>query len=59
MKTISKIKEINKKFDKKFIFRDSKGSATFSYGTNPINIKSFYSKQILSLIEELEGKKKL
>jgi hypothetical protein len=50
MKTIE---EINKKFDKKFgQFLVGQGDKTFG----ELNIKKFYTQQILSLIEELEGK---
>ena len=48
---MKKIEEINKKFDEKFDYVNE--SPTIKN-----KIKSFYRQQILSLIEELEGKKK-
>ena len=53
MKTI---KEINKLFDEKFgLDKDMKKSDS-DFADFLKDIKSFYTQQILSLIEELEGK---
>ena len=54
---ISKIEEINKLFDEKFPRFEYMD--VFACNAKPSNIKKFYTQQILSLIEELEGKKKL
>ena len=56
MKTISKIKEINKLFDEKFVKHKLFDKGIFGFEAD--DIKTFYTQQILSLIEELEGKKK-
>ena len=59
--SISKIKEINKKFDEKFGYIQQGLDNYYEefYGTSRKTddlqkIKSFYTQQILSLIEELE-----
>lgn len=52
--SISKIKEINKKFDEEFSIH--KGRKWILTEEEAKDIKVFYTQQILSLIEELEGK---
>ncbi len=59
--SISKIKEINKKWDKFTIYYNCKWNncpegGKECYHANKENIKEFWNQQILSLIEELEGK---
>ena len=58
--SISKIKEINKKFDEEFAYmiEPISGEAVVLNTNSPKEIKSFYTQQILSLIEELEDKEK-
>jgi len=65
--SISKIKEINKAFDKKFTMSpDGVNNINYLFRINPdgsysialpSNVKDFYTQQILSLIEELIPKK--